>query len=240
MSDTDMSRMPPSLSPEVQALLNHERAISAQPEVMRARVLARARIALQVGEGLAPLSWRTVVGTKRWLIPSAAASLVLAAGVAAAFQIMRSPASAPEIPRNSAPRVAPSEPMPTPAVQEPGSSDAVGQQPTAVRQGTPGAALRRVASAARADNLREELSLLDRARQQEARRNFGAVLDTIAEHERDFGTGRLIEEREVIRVKALVGLGRADAARKAVARFHRQFPRSVLSQTIDEAVSSPM
>jgi hypothetical protein len=131
--------------------------------------------------------------------------------------------------------------MPAPAAQEPGVSDPVAQPPAAVRQAPASAAMpRRVASAARTDNLREEVSLLDRARQQEAHRNFGAVLDTIAEHERDFGTGRLIEEREVIRVKALVGLGRADAARKAVARFHRQFPRSVLSQTIDEAVSSPM
>jgi hypothetical protein len=79
-----------------------------------------------------------------------------------------------------------------------------------------------------------ELGLLQRARTAVASRAFSTALDAIAEHQRRFPRGRLQEEREALRVKALLGLGRNDDARRAGERFRERFPRSVLLPRIEE------
>jgi hypothetical protein len=81
-----------------------------------------------------------------------------------------------------------------------------------------------------------ELALLQRAREAVASGKFGAALDAIVEHQRRFPAGRLREEREALRIKALTGLGRNDEARLAAQRFRERFPRSVLSGRIEETL----
>jgi outer membrane protein assembly factor BamD (BamD/ComL family) len=76
--------------------------------------------------------------------------------------------------------------------------------------------------------------LLQPARQAVSLGNFASALGSIAAHERRFPNGRLAEEREALRVKALRGLGRADDARRAATEFRKQFPRSVLSPQMAE------
>jgi outer membrane protein assembly factor BamD (BamD/ComL family) len=76
--------------------------------------------------------------------------------------------------------------------------------------------------------------VLEPARQAVSAGNFASALGSIAAHERRFPHGRLAEEREALRVKALRGLGRADDARRAAAEFRQQFPRSVLSSQMGE------
>jgi hypothetical protein len=85
----------------------------------------------------------------------------------------------------------------------------------------------------------EELRLLVRARKADARGEYLSVLSVLAEHERGFPSGRLSEEREVLRVKAMVGLGRTGEARQVGANFRRQFPQSVLLHKVDEMLSAP-
>ena len=97
----------------------------------------------------------------------------------------------------------------------------------------------RPAISARAGDALDELALLARARQADARGEHAKVLSLVAEHAQKYPGGRLSEEREVLRVKALVGLGRAEQARQAAARFRRQFPRSVLLHKVDEMVPAP-
>jgi hypothetical protein len=70
------------------------------------------------------------------------------------------------------------------------------------------------------------------------RGDYTDVLAILAEHERRYPAGRLSEEREVLRVKALVGLGRGGEARRAAASFRLHFPRSVLLRKIDEILAS--
>jgi hypothetical protein len=96
----------------------------------------------------------------------------------------------------------------------------------------------RVNPAGKEANGIEEIRLLDRARQSDARGDYASVLAIAADHERSYRDGRLAEEREVLRVKALVGLGRGDSARHVAARFRRQFSRSVLLPTIDDMLAS--
>jgi hypothetical protein len=47
-----------------------------------------------------------------------------------------------------------------------------------------------------------------------------------------------VEEREALRVKSLVGLGRRSAARRAAAEFEANFPRSPLLPTVSEMLDS--
>jgi len=65
-----------------------------------------------------------------------------------------------------------------------------------------------------------------------ARHDFAGALVAIADHARRFREGRLAEEREALRVKALAGLGRVQEARAAAAEFRRRFPRSALLPAI--------
>src|SRR5204862_2317853 len=92
---------------------------------------------------------------------------------------------------------------------------------------TPATAAPRSLGSAAAPN-RDELRLLSHAREAVARRDFAAALPPIAEHTRRFRDGRLLEEREALRVKALSGLGRGEEARRAATAFKRRFPHSVL------------
>ena len=85
-----------------------------------------------------------------------------------------------------------------------------------------------------ADAAREELHLMREARAAVARGDFAAALSPIAEHTRRFKNGRLVEEREALRVKALGGLGRAEEARHAAAAFRARFPRSVLLPAVGQ------
>jgi hypothetical protein len=80
--------------------------------------------------------------------------------------------------------------------------------------------------------------VLQPARQAVARNDFGAALAAISEHQRRFAAGRLTEEREALRVKTLLGLGRVAEARAVGATFRERFPRSVLLGRIDEMLGN--
>jgi hypothetical protein len=86
----------------------------------------------------------------------------------------------------------------------------------------------------RAEAVRAELRLLRQARVAVARGDFAAALSPIAEHSRRFKNGRLAEEREALRVKALAGLGRMEEARHAAVAFRARFPRSVLLPAVSK------
>jgi len=79
-----------------------------------------------------------------------------------------------------------------------------------------------------------ELRILQPAQQAVARGDFGSALAAIADHRRQFPAGRLAEEREALRVKALLGLGRTAEAERAGVAFRSRFPRSALRGRMDE------
>jgi hypothetical protein len=85
-------------------------------------------------------------------------------------------------------------------------------------------------------SLRRELSLLGQARAAVAGEDFAAALTPIEAHAHRFKDGRLAEEREALRVAALVGLGRTEEARRAGAAFEELFPRSVLLPAVKDHV----
>jgi hypothetical protein len=86
------------------------------------------------------------------------------------------------------------------------------------------------------DSYVAELDLLRRAHTACEARDFATALRFLAEHGRRFPNGRLSEEREALRVRALTSSGNGEAARLAAKAFALRFPHSVLlSRTMSAA-----
>jgi hypothetical protein len=214
-------------SPQVRSLLERERALPAVPAAVRGRALARARAALAAGVGAEQVPWRAP-RRMRWAVAAMLAFLASAAVATAAYRIgIRARPVAPTV--EVSPRPRPSAPSfklaPTSEIAEmpPAPAPAAAAAP---------------ATPSRADAAREELRLLRQARAAVARTDFAAALPPLTEHARRFKDGRLAEEREALRVKALAGLGRMDEARRAAAAFKARFPRSVLLPIVSQMPAS--
>jgi len=78
-----------------------------------------------------------------------------------------------------------------------------------------------------------EQSLLRSARRSIAKRDFAGALISVRHHEISHPKGRLTEERELLRVQALVLAGRLDEADRAAARFRARFPESLMLKALD-------
>jgi hypothetical protein len=206
--------MPP-VTPAVRTILERERVIPPLPPAVRARALAAARAALAsqavpTPPGRVPAPWI------RW---AAAAALTVVAGAATAavayhrhaerLHAITAPATAPRSGVEATP-AAPAVAVPAPVAET--MTDPAVEEPRRSKVAVP----------------QEELRLLRQARAAVAREDFTAALKPIAEHTHRFRDGRLAEEREALRVKALASLGRKDEARRAAAAFENRFPRSVL------------
>jgi hypothetical protein len=233
---------PPGLSPAIEALLEHERVPPAQPDAVRERVVSRAQKALLQSPSAPPPPRGTGTSLRRVVIASVAGIAVVAA-VVTAFHLVGRPA-----PRGAPSTMGPPAASTLAAISPP--TDSAAAASPALEALTPAASSAssalapetavssRPVPASRPDAAMGELELLTRARQADARGDYVGALALLSEHERRYPAGRLSEEREVLRVKALVALGRADEARRAGARFHRRFPHSVLLQKVDEMEAS--
>jgi hypothetical protein len=223
------------LPPAIEALVAPARVVLDKPEIVRARLLARARESLQRGDIVALKPRR--MGIFR-LFFAAAAGVALVASVAAAYQVLRrpTPPSNGGMLRPAQPEsIAPVLPKPTPGLPLTPSLPATPDNPApAVLVPQTSTAAHRSNPSRRDRSGIEELRFLERARQSAAHGDYASVLVIAAEHERSFPAGQLAEEREFLRVKALLGLDRADDVRRVAAKFRRQFPRSVLLQTIED------
>lgn len=236
-----MTRRVPPLSSEVRALLDRERELTPVPVLVRTRALARARAAL-VARSVARISFAAPPSRRIGWAAAAGLTLLATATVAGAYELgarllvplsSPSPSSRTEMGRRPSARVAPVSPMARDDVDGSLALPTADDDARLARgQGE--------ARQTRAEGARAELRLLRQARAAVARDDFAAALPLIAEHARRYRykEGRLAEEREALRVKALVGLGRGEEARRAAAAFERRFPRSVLLPAVQQMTSS--
>ncbi len=208
---------------DVDALLQHGKAIPPCSSAARARVLARARgtVAAPPLYRLEPLRERRVP----MRVVYAVALVALVAGIAGAAVALngglsRRPERVPTVdvsarapvlaaPAPSAPPVAPVAPPPTVSESPPAASNAA-----------------RALRARRTDEA--ELELLRAAHSAYKERHFANALVLVGEHARRYPNGLLAEEREALRVRSLAAAGRTEEARRAAATFAAHFPRSVL------------
>ena len=216
------------LEQQVEAVIEQGRQVPPAPDVVRARLLARARTALAASrassaemlEGSTVPAWRG----RRIAVAAGALLLLGTAGAAAALyaRVTRAPEIAIRVPEAPAVRtpapVLPAEQLPAlvPRTKSQRSHRAIGPQ----------------------ESYAAELQLLQRAQSEYASHDFANALVLVAEHGRRFPNGRLAEEREALRVRSLARAGRGDEARRALASFARRFPRSAFLPQLQEAAPS--
>jgi hypothetical protein len=87
-----------------------------------------------------------------------------------------------------------------------------------------------------ANTLPDERTILDHARAHLLSGEPAAALTDIEKHARLFRHGVLAEERDALRVEALVAVPRPEQARAAAARFHAVYPGSMLAPAVDDAL----
>lgn len=220
------------LHDDVERLLAQERNIPPASPELRARAIARAEASLR-GAGARPV--RTLWQRHLPQLLAAAIAVLLAVGAFAAWQRHHAVPAAPVVvgPPAEARPTPPAPDAKQPPVEALEASDA---EPASAAEPKPEAKAEATAAPRRRsanDTYAVELALLQRARAAVAKGQYSAALGAIAEHQRRFPAGRLREEREALRVSALSGLGRKDEARRAAEHFRAEFPRSVLSSSIE-------
>jgi hypothetical protein len=228
---------------EIEALFAAERELVPELDDLRNRVLQRVRELLP-----RDLSVRTAVRspTPRQLrigVIAAAAILLPALCSAAFFAGYHARNDRAEVPVKTPtltafvvlPQAPASSVVLAPAPIEPSVHSLFANSDAALQ--TPRPARSKPASSARSTEIEAygmELRVLQPARLAVARQDYASALSVIAEHHHQFPSGRLAEEREALRVKALLGLGRTAEARRAGVAFRARFPRSALLGRIDE------
>lgn len=233
----------PPLPPELRELLDRERAIQPISAAQRARAVARAQASL--GASAAAMATRSATPARPRWVAAAAATLVLGVAVGAAaygararwrskndptHDSRRDPKSTIDL--GKAPKIQPTADPTAPSMAAPVAPEAPAPEViAAVGQPAPSAVAPGPSPVVAAH---EELRLLRQARDAVARGDFAGALSPIAEHTRRFKNGRLAEEREALRVRALASLGRTNEARRAAAAFRARFPRSVLSPAVGQ------
>ncbi len=207
----------------VKALIERGKVIPPVPDSVRERTLARARST--VGIVAVEAASRAPAMRHRGLAVALAAAVAFAVGAAVAAATLRSdppyePATAPPPP----PTPPAAEPVPcaTPVPSPPASAS------VALPPGTAPSAERTQRALSAQASYAAELRVLQRAQAAYRSEDYGAALRLVEEHRQRFPRGRLTQEREALRVKALAGAGREQEASRAAAAFESQYPRSPL------------
>jgi hypothetical protein len=154
------------------------------------------------------------------------------AGAAAWVATQPGPASSPPD-RSAETALASSSAAPTPPRVEPSASS---PEPGAAPDRTPAPSAERAKPETPAGSLQEERVILDRARAHLLSGEPAAALEDVEKYARSFRRGVLAEEREALRVEALVAARRTAQARAAAARFHAAYPGSMLAPAVDDAL----
>ncbi len=221
---------------EVQAVIEQGRHIRRAPDVVRARLLARARGAVAASRSITSVAIPETVPAwrgRRLAFAVAALLLFTTAGATAALYVharrsvegaTRSVQIVPAArPTPGTPPVVAAAPELPAAETEPAPQ--LVSRPKLQRPHRP---------LSPQESYAAELYLLQRAQSDYASQDFPDALVLVAEHARQFPKGRLAEEREALRVRSLAGAGRGDQARRALAAFARRFPRSALLPRLRE------
>ncbi len=161
------------------------------------------------------------------------------AGLYAALAPSPSEAPAPSVvapvavmpPPPTIPEAAPA-PSPAPAISEP-----TGVKPS--RQPAPTPVAAPPSNPAGESAFSREWSLLERARVAVTRGRHEDALEVVAEHAKQHPDSQFAQEREALRIQALLGLGRWDEVRGRVEEFERRFPDSPLLEPMRRAFTEP-
>ncbi len=222
----------------LQSLLDAERVILPVSDALRERVMSRVRASARLGS-LPVVSPRPVwKGLVRALgLPV----LTVAAGAMAFRGLHREEELAPTPP---IPVAAPSALAPGAWVKVslgPSSADTSSAE-TASAEGEPTLVddqtqLRAGRGRAELDPYAAELRLLQPAQQALGRGAYAQALSAVRLHASRFPRGVLTEEREALRIRALLGLGRKREASTSAQAFRRRFPHSAVNSRLERLLA---
>jgi hypothetical protein len=215
----------------LEALIQKRKVTWVLPPALRERVLARAQSTVATSAGiprLVPVARPTMERAALASPPPSrssgllrmamAASIALVMGAVGAVAALRT-RTAPALERAHVPAAVPASVVAVAARPAPAAAaDSAVMFPPAVTTRPSGDP----------DPFTAEMRLLRRAQGAYAHQDFSTALTVLAEHGRRFPRGHLAEEREALRVRSLLGSGRAADAHRAAAAFTARFPRSVL------------
>jgi len=221
-----------TLDPNARALIEAGRRALRSTAGDRERIEAALRTRL--GDAALPpdAGVTQVATTASWqALAGAAIGVCVLAGVA--FYALRPTPSAPEPEVRSAPHRP--APQTTPADPPSAVPERAAPAHSIVPPSTPPAS----ASPRARDSLAREVALLSRATSALRAGRPAAALRTLADHQRRFPTGALVEERRAAKAQALCLLGRVGEGRAELARLTPQSPAAATAQQVcDGAVSA--
>jgi hypothetical protein len=245
------------LDPELGTLFEAERRHPAEPAAAQARVwkavaasLVVAPIAAGVGAALSPKASGLAAAKAFGLgkLAAASAALFVVGGVAGAVvqHTVIEPMVAPRAEGVRTPALEAPVALPAPALEARDAGAAVAPEVVPVPVERPRSRSTahpapeqehdvRVAEPSSA--LAREQAIIDAARAGLARGHGDDALTALDRHEREFPAGSLTEEREGLRVLALVRVGHRVEAAESAASFRARYPRSVLLPAIDTALA---
>jgi hypothetical protein len=242
-----MTRELEPLPDDVRAVLHAGAFGPALGEEARARLLSRIAASAAISPSIA--SSASGIAGKVAGRPMVAVALAFAGGVAAGIAghvAWQAHAAAPTV--GTPPPVIAMEPHPVEVVPPPSPSRSPSpvitpviepqkpaRSPAPARASTPRPPLRQPPRASESD-LAAENALITRARAALVRGDAQGALAAVAEHETRFADGALSEEREVVRVQALVASDQRGEADARARRFHEQFPNSMFGPAVDGAL----
>ena len=226
-------------SPEVLELLKAARPPSALDAATRAR--SRRRVAAMTAIPVA-------AGLTFWF-KSVALGAILGSAVTAAIVVPHWSDKPQSRPAPSAVKAAPEHKSSPVAPAAPAITDEVVefQNPTLPKESSPRtstttATVGKVAPAASApfnDDLSREIQLLERARQL-LPVDPNRALSTLHEHQKEFGNGTLVLERQFLEIEALVRLGQRDAARARAAALRARAPGSLYERRLAQLLGDEL
>ena len=115
-------------------------------------------------------------------------------------------------------------------------SIAVSALPSVVSPGAAAAPASTSGEARGLRDLRRERELVDAARSALAGGRASEALSSIDRHAMMFPNGQLAEERESLRIRALVATGRRAEGEAQATQFRRRFPNSALLPSVEGAL----
>jgi hypothetical protein len=208
------------MDPELKTLIEDGREIPALPDIVRARSLSRARATLAASARASKMVTHPPGRHRMAIAMAASIAFVLGAAAVAAVQWGRSPTRSKVEPAASTPvKRSVTSPAPESSFLTEPQDPIETSLPRRTQAGRPASVQESYAA---------ETNLLARAQVAYTTQKFLVALALVAEHGRKFPNGRLTEEREALRVRALSGAGHTEDSRRAAASFARRFPRSVL------------
>ncbi|MBL8717471.1 MAG: outer membrane protein assembly factor BamD [Myxococcales bacterium] len=231
--------------PDIEALLDAERARPPVDEAMQARLRARVGLGVGLGVGAAAITMGAAKGSaiKAWLSAKWFVLLTFFAGGLVGFALRGIVAPSPSVyvpvGKDVPPTLAPSaSALPVSGSTVPPEAPVAASASASVKPAVVPAKPSVSVSASVANPAADEAKLVEMARTALVRGSASDALAALDLHAARHPNGERAEEREALAVQALVKAGRADDAKARAERFRKSFPGSIYLGAVNASIAS--